>query len=199
MDRIKSLLEVGFEAWPYFFLIFTYSMVFIFPKKYRKVIWFITLTIVIFFGGFKDTMTGDLLVYKHMYENYRELSLTFVEPFFVVVSYLLNILNLPFYAVSFLYFLLTILFVILAIKNLTSHLEYAFFILSDNTRIFFKYLRRDETVSSYFNLFLWNQFAFKKSFKNYFYFLYFGLFNSLFECFRFPFIAHLMEMGSKTS
>lgn len=128
MDRIKSLLEVGFEAWPYFFLIFTYSMVFIFPKKYRKVIWFITLIIVIFFGGFKDTMTDDLLVYKHMYENYRELSLTFVEPFFVVVSYLLNILNLPFYAVPLLYFLLTILFVALAIKNLTSHLEYAFFI-----------------------------------------------------------------------
>lgn len=128
MDRIKSLLELGFEAWPYFFLILTYSIVFMFPKKYRKVIWCIILTVVIFFGGFKDTMTGDLLIYKQMYENYKELSFSFIEPFFVAVSWLFNILNLPFYAVSFLYFSLTILFVVLAMKNLTTYLEYAFLI-----------------------------------------------------------------------
>jgi len=128
MERIKSLFETGFDAWPYLLLMFVYLLVLVSPKQFRKFIFYISILIIIFFGGFKDNITNDLLVYEHMYENYRELSFTYIEPSFIFFSWIFKALDLPFYAISFLYFLLTIIFILLMIKNLTLHIEYSFFI-----------------------------------------------------------------------
>jgi len=128
MERFKLLLDYGIEAWPYLVLILVYSVVFFFPHRYRKFVWYLVVCVVIFFGGFKDIMSPDFKRYEIMYTHYETLSFTSIEPLFIFISWFFNLFEANFYFLSFTYFLLTIVFITLAIRNLTTRFEYGFFI-----------------------------------------------------------------------
>ncbi len=128
MERISYLLTHGFQIWPYMSLLLIYSTVFLTPKPYRKYLLYAVIALVIFFGGFKDIMSPDFVRYKIMFENYQRLHLSTIEPLYILISWILNQLNMSFYALSFIYFFLTIIFLVTSLKNFTNYVEYAFFI-----------------------------------------------------------------------
>ncbi|MDN5338350.1 MAG: hypothetical protein PWQ20_1420 [Thermotogaceae bacterium] len=128
MERIRFFFEMGFYIWPYLLVIFIYLLIFAFPKFFRKYLWYLVLSVIIFFGGFKDIMSPDFVRYEAMYRNYKALSFTSIEPFFIFLSSLLNSVHANFYAMSFINFLLTVLFVILGAKLLSKDYLYSFFI-----------------------------------------------------------------------
>lgn len=128
MERIFSLLTHGFKIWPYLILLSFYSTVFLTPRPYKKYMLYAVIGWVIFFGGFKDVMTPDLVIYQSMYKNYNDLSPLHVEPFYIFLSWVLNKAGASFYVLSSIYFFLTVVSVILALRNLTRYVEHAFFI-----------------------------------------------------------------------
>lgn len=113
----------------YLLLIGIYLVMGFFSTIYRhKVFWIISLVFVIFFVGFKDKISPDLERYALMYENYDTLTYQAIEPFFIFISSVLNKIGFSWVALSFVYALLTILFIVLGIRNSTSNIIFAFLI-----------------------------------------------------------------------
>lgn len=114
---------------PYLLIIAVYLAMSFFSELYKhKGFWVIGLIFVLFFVGFKDKMSPDLERYAFMYENYGMLSPKWIEPGFIFTAFILNKLEFSWVALFFVYSSLTILFIVLGIKNFTDKVIFAFLI-----------------------------------------------------------------------
>ncbi|MDK2814623.1 MAG: hypothetical protein PWP18_536 [Thermoanaerobacter sp.] len=114
---------------PYLIIIALYLAMSFFSKLYKhKGFWIIGLIFVLFFVGFKDKMSPDLKRYAFMYENYGMLSHKLIEPGFIFFAFILNKLGFSWVALFFVYSSLTILFIVLGIKNFSDKIVFAFLI-----------------------------------------------------------------------
>jgi hypothetical protein len=66
-------------------------------------------------------MSPDFERYAYMYENIESFGFDALEPFFIIMSFFLKSLGFDYYALFFIYAFLTILFILLGIKEFSKH------------------------------------------------------------------------------
>lgn len=94
----------------------------------NKIFTYIFLLYLISFSSTRDIVNFDMENYKQMYENYKLLSLSEIEPGFIFLSWIFNHLTSSPYLLFSTYSLLNILFVYFAIRNFTPYVKTSFFI-----------------------------------------------------------------------
>ncbi|WP_299229703.1 EpsG family protein [Sulfurihydrogenibium sp.] len=107
---------------PYFIMLFSYSILSLtsyFSKS--RVFFYLAILIIILFVGFKDIMSPDFERYADTYENIENYGFYVFEPFFGIMSFFLKNLGLDYYALFFIFAFLTILFILLGIREFTKH------------------------------------------------------------------------------
>lgn len=119
------MLKVGIL--PYIYLILIYFLLsFTSYVSRNKIFFYLAILFVLIFVGFKDIMTPDFENYAIVFENIEDIRTGILEPSFTVISKILKILGFDYYALFFLYSFLTILFILLGIKELTNHQIFSF-------------------------------------------------------------------------
>jgi hypothetical protein len=82
------------------------------------------LGVALLFAGFRNTISPDMERYRYFYEHYQNDDYQkLIEPSFVLVSTVLNKLDLNYHSIFFFYTLISLCFVSAAIKNLTGHVK----------------------------------------------------------------------------
>jgi len=107
---------------PYFIMVFSYSILSLtsyFSKS--RVFFYLAILIIILFVGFKDIMSPDFERYAYTYENIENFGFDAFEPFFVIMSFFLKSLGFDYYALFFIFAFLTILFILLGIREFSKH------------------------------------------------------------------------------
>lgn len=129
MDRVIYALEHLDWGIGYIFTILIFIAVALLSELYKnnKLI-YAFLVYLIIFSSTRDIVNFDMENYKVMYENYKDLSISQIEPGFIFFSWLFNHLTASPYLLFFMYSLLTILFVYFAIKNLTPYVKTSLFL-----------------------------------------------------------------------
>ncbi len=119
--------EMIYGIFPYIWLIFIYiiSTLTSYLSK-NKLFFYLSTIIIVIFVGFKDVMTPDFERYAFTFENIENYNYLQFEPLFLILSHILKGLGFNYYSLFFLYSSLTIFFILLGIKNLTSHHYFAF-------------------------------------------------------------------------
>jgi len=124
-------------AFPYIVLFASYIALNLFSNRLKnRLFFYLSIALVVFFVGFKDTLSPDLQRYAaHYYEvessGFFDFSHYGYEFTYVILSKILRYFGLSHVALFFLYSLLTITFIVLGIKNLTNNhfLAFLFFLL----------------------------------------------------------------------
>jgi len=107
---------------PYFIMVFSYSILSLTSYLSKsRVFFYLAILIIILFVGFKDIMSPDFERYAYTYENIENFGFDAFEPFFVIMSYFLKSLGFDYYALFFIFAFLTILFILLGIREFSKH------------------------------------------------------------------------------
>jgi transmembrane protein EpsG len=72
---------------------------------------------LLIFAGFREAITPDMEQYRILYEDSRTLTAGFIEPTFLYLCKFLNALGFDYHALFFVYSLITLFFIYLAIRN----------------------------------------------------------------------------------
>ncbi len=94
----------------------------------NKIFTYIFLLYLITFSSTRDIVNFDMENYKQMYENYKLLTSSEIEPGIIFSSWIFNHLTSSPYLLFSTYSLLNILFVYFAIRNFTPYVKTSFFI-----------------------------------------------------------------------
>jgi len=127
-----------------------------------RIFWFIGLFYIFFFACFKDIISPDFVRYAYTYENIENFNMLVFEVF-EPVFFLLSKLAPNYYFLFFYYEFLTLLLILLGIKNLAKHIEFSFFIYLCIPGLFlntFVEMRQSLAVAVFFyavSLFLMNK------------------------------------------
>jgi len=122
---VKSMgndIEFVISILPYFIVLFSYSILSLtsYVSKSR-VFFYLAILIIILFVGFKDIMSPDFERYAYNYENIESFGFDALEPFFIIISLFLKSFGFDYYALFFIYAFLTILFILLGIREFSEH------------------------------------------------------------------------------
>ena len=129
IDRLIYGIEHIDWGLGYIITILIFLILSFFCKAYKsnKFI-YIFLIYLIAFSSTRSIVNFDMENYKEMYENYKILSISKVEPSFIFLSWMFNQFTSSSYLLFSAYSLLNILFVYLAIKNFTPYIKTSFFL-----------------------------------------------------------------------
>jgi transmembrane protein EpsG len=119
---MSSYIEFVISILPYFIMLFNYIILSLtsYVSKSR-VFFYLAILIIILFVGFKDIMSPDFERYAYMYENIESFGFDASEPFFIIMSFFLKSFGFDYYALFFIYAFLTILFILLGIREFSKH------------------------------------------------------------------------------
>jgi len=129
IDRLIYAIEHIDWGLGYIITILIFLILSFFSEAYKnnKFI-YIFLLYLIAFSSTRGIVNFDMENYKEMYENYKILSISEVEPGFIFLSWMFNHFTSSPYLLFSAYSLLNILFVYLAIKNFTHYIKTSFFL-----------------------------------------------------------------------
>jgi transmembrane protein EpsG len=143
-----------------------------------KIFTYIFLLYLIIFSSTRDIVNPDMENYKQMYENYKLLSLSEIEPGFIFLSWIFNHFTSSPYLLFSTYSLLNILFVYFAIRNLTPYVKTSFFLFLTTPMLYLHTLIGIRQSLAEAILFFAISLLLKREF---FLFLFFGLLSVLFH------------------
>jgi hypothetical protein len=129
MDRLIYGLEHINWGLGYIITILIFVASSILSKLYKNnKFMYIFLLYLIAFSSTRDIVNFDMRNYKEMYENYKFLSMSQVEPGFIFLCWVLNHFTSSPYLLFSTYSLQNILFVYFGIKNFTPYVKSSFFL-----------------------------------------------------------------------